>query len=135
MTPKEAAAVIQAMSQSLVSQPGQFNIQVNITGQQVVSHGGTGLNITATGGGAGSTTIGQKVSAQAGTVQIQQGTRAFDTQLQALVETLNKIAAELDTPSPDSGKIHSLYKSLLGTWVSGVITSVIGNILGAALGL
>jgi hypothetical protein len=135
MTPKEAAAVIQAMSQSLVSQPGQFNIQVNTTGQHVVSQGGVGLNITAIGGGAGSTTLGQKVSAQAGTVQIQQGTRAFDTQLQTLVETLNKIAAELDTPSPDSGRIHKLYKSLLGAWVPGVITSVIGNVLQRALGL
>jgi len=112
MTPKEAAAVIQAMSQSLVSQPGQFNIQVNITGQHVVSHGGTGLNITTTGGGAGSTTIGQQVSAQTGAVEIQQGTRAFDTQLQALVETLNKLAAELNTRSPDSEKIQRMHKSL-----------------------
>jgi hypothetical protein len=135
MTPKEAAAVIQAISQSLVSQPGQFTIQVNTTGQHNVFQGGGKFQVTAIGGGAGSRTVGQKVSAQIGTIEIQQGTRAFDTELQALVETLNKIANELDAPSPDSGKIHSLYKSLLDTWVPGVITSVIGNVLQAALGL
>jgi hypothetical protein len=120
----------------LVSQPSQFNIQMNTTtGQHIVSHGGIGLKITAIGGGAASTTLGQKVSAQARNVQNQQSTPAFDTELQTLVETLNKIAAELDTPSPDSGRIHKLYKSLLGAWVPGVITSVIGNVLQRALGL
>ena len=123
------------MAESLATQPGQFRIQVSVTGQKVVSHGGTGLSITATGGAAGSTTIGQRISASIGDVEIQQGTQAFDSRLHQLVDTLNQIAAELETPSPNRGRLKGLYQSLLGTWVPGVITSVIGNVLGADLGL
>jgi hypothetical protein len=51
MTSNEAAAVIRAMSRSLAANPAQFDIQINMTGQQVTSHGGTGIQIAATGGG------------------------------------------------------------------------------------
>ena len=135
MTTNEAADVIRSMSQSLASQPGQFKITVNVTGQQVTSYGGTSLNISAVGGASGSKTIGQSVAASGGSMQIQQGQQAFDAAMRNLVDTLNCIATELEVPSPDKSKINSVYKSLLGTWVPGVITSVIGNVLSAAIGL
>ena len=135
MTSHEAATVIRAISESLTTQPGQFKIEVSIIGQKVTSHSGVGLSITATGGAAGSKTIGQNVSVSTGNIEIKQGTQAFHTQLQSLIETLNKIANELETQSPNKGQLKDLYQSLLGTWVPGVITSVIGNVLGSAIGL
>ena len=63
---EEAVSIIEEMIQSLKNNPNQFHINVNVTGQQITSQGGTGLIITATGGGPGSTTIGEIVSASGG---------------------------------------------------------------------
>jgi hypothetical protein len=91
MTTVEAAQVVRAISGSVRTNPGQFQIHIQITGQSVVSHGGTGLSITAIGGGPGSSTTGQKVA------------------------------------------VRPIYDGLVGTWVPGVIISVVGNVLTSAL--
>jgi len=135
MTSREAAAVIRAMSESLTAQPNQFELQINVTGQSGVSHGGTGISATAIGGGPGSKTIGQQVFASMGNVEIQQGKQDFNSQLNALIVTLNRIADGLESPTPDKGALRRLYESLLGTWVPGVITSVIRRVLSATIGL
>ncbi len=63
---EEAVSIIEEMIQSLKNNPNQFHININVTGQHITSHGGTGLSITTTGGGPGSTTIGEIVSARGG---------------------------------------------------------------------
>jgi len=55
----EATDVIEPMTHALVENPSQFHINVSIVGKQVTSHRGIGLSVTATGGGSGSSTIGQ----------------------------------------------------------------------------
>ena len=62
MESREAADIVQAISDSLRSDPEQFHISIKVVGQQITSHGGTGLKITATGAGPESTTVGQIVS-------------------------------------------------------------------------
>jgi len=135
MTATEAAKIVRAMSESLTRQPDQFNIEIQMVGQSVVSHGGIGMNISATGGGPGSTTTGQNVSVSFGDVQIRQANEGFNSALATLVSKLEALAAELERSTPDEGRLRTAYRSLLDTWVPGVITSVVGNVLFAALHL
>jgi hypothetical protein len=123
MTPTEAADLIESMVASLKTNPGQFNIAVNVIGQQAISHGGIGMQVTAVGGGPGSTTIGNQVSMNGAQVQIaqQRGLQAMEQQFGALVETLQSIAAQLRSPTPDRSFIRKTMDSLKNTWVPGVI--------------
>lgn len=132
---KEAVDIIEEIIQSLKNNPSQFHISVNVTGQQITSHGGIGLSITATGGGPGSTTIGQKVSVGGADVRILQesGVQAMNAQFNALLQTLHKIAEQLQSSSPDQGVISKLYNSLKNTWVPDIIVSIVGLLLKRAI--
>jgi hypothetical protein len=137
MNAKEAAELIRGIITSIVDNPSQFHISVNVVGQQVTSHGGIGLKVTAVGGGPGSATVGQFVSvggAQA-TIAQERGAQAINQQFQALLDSLNAIASQLDSSSPDKVAIERLYRSLLNNWVPGVITSLVGNVLSKVIGL
>jgi hypothetical protein len=133
----EAAAVIRGIADSIRQNPAQFHINVTVVGQQVTSHGGTGLSIHAVGGGPGSTTIGQTVSLQGAQVKISQqhATQALEQQFQALLTSLDTMASHLEAQAPDKGVLSNLYHSLLNTWVPGVITSVLGTVLSKAIGM
>lgn len=133
----QACVIVKSIRESLANNPSQFNINISISGQHVVSHGGTGINISVTGGGPGSKTIGQKVSVDNAQVEIAKGraSAAMEQQIKALVDTLQKIEDQLAADSPDSGVISRLYNSMKGTWVPGIITSVLGTVLSKWLGL
>ena len=137
MKTDEAAAVVRGMIASLRDEPDQFHISINVTGQSVTSYGGTGLSIKAVGGGPGSSTIGQKVTASTGDIEIARtrGAQALDQQHSALLDSLDAIAAQLEAKTPDIGKIRGLYNSLVGTWVPGVVTSVLASVLMQTVGL
>lgn len=128
---EEAVNIIEEMIQSLKNNPNQFHIIVKATGQQITSHGGIGLSITATGGGPGSTTIGQKVSVSGADVRILQesGGQAMNAQFNALLQTLHKIAEQLQSSSLNKGVISKLYNSLKNTWVPDIIVSIVGLLL------
>jgi len=134
---EEAVNIIEEIIQSLKNNPSQFHISVNITGQKITSHGGTGLIITATGGGPGSTTIGQKVSVDGADVQISQnrGRQAMNAQFNALLQTLDKIVEQLQSSSPNQNVISKLYDSLKNNWVPGIIVSVVRSVLTKTIGL
>lgn len=133
----DACQLVEAIRDSLVSEPSQFHIAVNVTGQKIVSHGGTGVQITATGGGPGSTTIGQNVSVEGAEIEIacQKGTAAMEQQMQALVNALDELAEELKSEEPDKSIIARIYESLEQSWVPGVITSVVGRAVAKWIGL
>jgi hypothetical protein len=133
----EAAEIIRSMSAALVAEPSQFHISVKVVGQNVTSYGGTGLHVTAVGGGPGSLTVGQSVSVDGAQITIsqQRATQAMNQQFQALIESLDNIAAELESATPNVGKAERIYQSLVNTWVPGIITSVIGALLSKAVGL
>lgn len=136
---EEAVDIIKEMIQSLKNNPRQFHISINVTstGQKITSKGGTGLIVTATGGGPGSTTIGQKVSASGADIRILQesGVQARNAQFNALIQTLHKIAEQLQSSSSDKNIITQLYNSLKKTWVPDIIVSIIGSILKKTIGL
>lgn len=133
----DACQLVEAIRDSVDSEPSQFQIAVNVTGQKIVSHGGTGVQITATGGGPGSTTIGQKVSVEGAQIEIarQKGTAAMQQQMHALVNALDELAQELKSEEPDKTIIARIYESLEHSWVPGVITSVVGCAVAKWIGL
>jgi len=132
-----AAQLVEAIRDSIIAEPNQFHIAVNITGQKIVSHGGTGLQITTTGGVAGSTTIGQKVSVDGAQIEItrQKGTAAIQQQMQALANALDELAEQLKSQEPDKTIITRIYESLKQSWVPGVITSVVSCAVAKWIGL
>jgi len=125
------------MISSIKESPDQFKISVKVAGQSIVSHGGIGQVVTATGGGAGSTTIGQKISVSSGDVTIanEKAFRALDEQFQALIGALEEIKTALSEESPDKSLITQIYQSLKNTWVPGLIISVLGNALSLSVGI
>lgn len=131
----EAAELIEAIAMSLRADPAQFQISVQVVGQQITSHGGTGMSISVTGGGVGSRTVGNQVSMDGASVQIAhvKANDAVQKQIAALCEQLEQMAGELRKPSPDQGALRAAYDSLKGTWVPGVIMGVLGNLLSKAL--
>jgi hypothetical protein len=138
MTVLEAAEIVEAIRDSIAGSPGQFHLNINVTGQQVMMRGpGTGISITTVGGGPGSRTVGQSVTVGGGQVSIaqQQADTAIRHQMQALASALNDISAQLRSAHPDKTVIDRIYRSLMNTWVPGVVTSVLGNILSHGLGL
>lgn len=137
MNKSEASQIINAMISSIKESPDQFKISVKVAGQSIVSHGGIGQVVTATGGGAGSTTIGQKISVSSGDVTIanEKAFRALDEQFQALIGALEEIKTALSEESPDKSLITQIYQSLKNTWVPGLIISVLGNALSLSVGI
>ncbi len=137
MTPAEAADVIEAMSQELRANPRQLHINISVIGQRVTSYGGIGMQVTAVGGGPGSTTIGNQVSMGGANIELaqQQGAAAMEAQFAALLQTLANITTELRSAKPDRSVIQRALDSLKNTWVPGVIIGVAGNVATKALGL
>ena len=136
MNTAEAADLVDEIRSSIRGNPSQFHIQINVTGQSVVSHGGTALRVSATGGAAGSTTIGQQVLVGGSPVVIaqQRGQQAMDAQMQALQEVLSALSAQLRASQPDKSVVKDLYEQLKDTWVPGVITSVVGSVVAKTIG-
>lgn len=137
MNKQDAIEVLQSLISSICESPDQFQIHIKVVGQSIVSHGGIGQVVSATGGAAGSTTIGQSVSVSSGDVTIanQKAKRALDEQFGALISSLEKIKGELASQNTDISLVEKIFNSLKETWVPGVITSVLGTILSSALGI
>lgn len=131
MDKETAARLVDAIRQSLQTEPGQFHLEVNVSGQTISVQGGTGLVINAHGGGLGSTTVGQSITLDGTHIKIasRKGHQAMEQQVAALVQTLDDLATELRKAKPDRSLAERLVASLAGTWVPGVITSVLGNII------
>jgi len=138
MNKKEAAEIIDSMIKSIRTNPNQFQIEINVTGQSVSNvSGGIGLSVSATGGGPGSTTIGQKVSVDGSQIRIAQkaGNDAMKLQMQTLIDSLSAMSNEVKSHKPDKEKISKIYQSLKNTWVPSLITSVLASILTQGLGI
>ncbi len=137
MNATEAAEIVEAIASSMRNNPAQFHLSISVIGQQVTSYGGTGLSVSASGGGPGSSTIGQVVSTSGGQIQIsqQRGIQAFEQQLNDLIASVNEIAQQLRQPTPDRSTIKRILDSFANTWVPGVVTSVIGSVVTKSLGL
>lgn len=138
MNKREVAEIIDSMIKSVRTNPNQFQIEINVTDQSVSNvSGGIGLSVSATGGGPGSTTIGQKVSMDGSQLRIAQkaGNDAMKQQIQTLIGSLSAMSNELKSQKPDKEKISKVCQSLKNTWVPSLITSVLASILTQGLGI
>lgn len=137
MKKEEAITIIQSMIDSLTNNPNQFTFTVNITGTQVTSTGGgTGLNIVVTGGGVGSKTVGFQSTVNGNNIDIAQGqaNAKIQNDLTQIISILKSIKDGLLNDKSKSD-MENLYHSLKNTWLPGIATSVIGNILFLMLGI
>ncbi|MDP5165530.1 hypothetical protein [Pseudomonas syringae] len=132
MNYKEAAGIVRSMADSIQGNPAQFKIEVSVIGQSIVSNGGIGLQVSAVGGGPGSTTIGNQVTLGGAQVKFatQAADRAIGEQLTGLVKALNDVADQFESEKPDKGVIQSIIASLAGTWVPPVISAAITAVTG-----
>lgn len=134
MENREAAQIIRELAQSVKTQPAQFNITVNASavGQRVVSNGGIGMVVSATGGAAGSTVIGNKVSVSSVDLEFAKGAAktGIDQQLHGLVEVLEEIAKNIESARPDKSYIAKLIESITDKWVPAMIPAVVTAVTG-----
>lgn len=73
--------------------------------------------MTTTGGGSGSTTIGQQISVSSGNVSLsnEKVKRALDEKSSALIQSLNAIKQQLASSSTDVRLVEQVYTSLKNT--------------------
>jgi ribosomal protein S15P/S13E len=137
MNKNDAMKIIDSMITSICQNPDQFQIHIKTVGQSIVSHGGIGQQVIATGGASGSNTIGNQVTISGGEISITNNTamRALDEQFETLVRSLEVIRNHLEQDKPDISAVEGIYQSLKNTWVPGVITSVLGTVLSNTIGI
>ena len=64
----------------------------------------------------------------------QQGQEAMGAQMRALLGVLAGLSRELRSKKPDKSKVKQLYEHMKGSWVPGVIISVVRSVIAKALG-
>lgn len=133
MTNQEVAQILEGMANSLRENPSQFQFTVHVTtiGASGTAYGGgVGMMGIAQGGGTGIHASASTGSTQVGIAQ-KRGESAMGQKIQALADQLSAMAQEMKNDSPDKSKMEKMYESLKATWVPGVISSVVGNLLTA----
>jgi len=132
MESSEARAIVRSMIEELRDNPSQFHFEVNVSGVRATSHGGgTGLHVSATGGGPGSTTIGMQASVNSTDVEIAHGhaNEAVLAQLNEILGTLTKMEAELGKSSPDGGSLRAMLERLSTSVLPSMITKALRAVL------
>lgn len=140
--PRDSAIVaIDAAIKSLRETPNQFSLAVNVTGVSVSNSGGVGLQVTATGGGPGSTTTGMIVDSTAAGQQItiarQNADEALKQEADKAIRLLTEIKTLLQKPPAqvEKPKVASKLGELAKTYVAPVMLSIIEALIKARLGL
>ncbi|WDH37411.1 hypothetical protein [Pseudomonas chlororaphis] len=132
----QASTIIDSLADSIKANPDQFTIQIRVIGQSVVSHGGIGMSVSVTGGGPGSSTVGNSVHMGSGTIEIATGKAdaAMVEQMAGLAEALSQISQQLKSGNPDKSLIRSTIDALQKSWVPAAITAVISAVTKSVLG-
>jgi hypothetical protein len=137
MNTQEAANILETIIKSISSNPSQFQftVNVNMTGFSATAHGG-GIGAVGISQGGG---IGIQASASIDDTKIQiaqmKAENAINQEVQTLIDALSEMARELRSVSPNKSKLISIYESLKGKWIPGVITSVVGNLISSIFGI
>jgi len=138
MNQTEATSIIQAIVDSIKSDPGQFHLEIKIIGTTVNNTGeGPALYVNAKGGEPGSNTIGFQSSVTGANIQIAHKS-ADEKKQQEMAWLVNQLQTMINEPksqSPNHDRLCKVYRSFINTWVPGVIISVIGHTLTMALGI
>ncbi|WP_156087837.1 hypothetical protein [Lysobacter sp. Root667] len=136
MRSEEAAAVIDALRESFQSNPSQFHFAVNVTTigtQSIVNGGGTGINVSVSGGGPGSSTTGFSSTASSGktNVQIAQqvANEEIQRQAQQIIKSLSDLATELRCTTPQQSNISKCISALSSTFVPALVLAAVKTVL------
>ena len=128
-----AIAAIDEAIKSLSNKPNQFSLLVKSTGLSVVQSrsGGTGMNVTVTGGGPGSKTTGLNVSMDGHDIQIvqQAATQALSEESQKAIQILQDLKKALSEETVESEEVDSLLAKLRETYVPVIISSIITKLI------
>ena len=99
-----AVIAIDAAIKSMKQHPNQFNVQLTcVAAQGIAKGGGTGINVTANGGGLGSTTTGMSVTMDSAQCNVAKGTA---------LNTLNEQAAMFHLTFPVTNARLSMVKEI-----------------------
>lgn len=132
-----AIAAIDESIKSLSNKPNQFSLLVKSTGFSVVQSGsgGTGMNVTVTGGGPGSKTTGLNVSMDGHDIQIvqQAATQALSEESQKAIQILQDLKKALSEETVESEEVDSLLTKLRETYVPVIISSIITKLITSGL--
>jgi hypothetical protein len=133
---KDDAAIvaIDAAIQSLKRQPNQ-NMQLSCAGVQSTVNGpGTGISITATGGGVGSTTTGMIVSMSGAQCTATAGAASSALSQQA-VQQLSDLKTSLEEPTVDKPTVLSKLAELGKTYIAPASLAILEALIRKKLGL
>jgi predicted GTPase len=119
MTKEEAASFIETIGKSLKDNPTQFQTNLHVT----VNQGKSCVVDLSSYQGEAEVRIAQ----EAGIDKIKE-------QMEAAIDLLNNIATQLRSRAPDKGKISN-YLRALKDWLPPVVTSVVANLISAAIGI
>ena len=118
---------------SLSTKPNQFSLSVSATGLNVVhsGSGGTGLSVTATGGGPGSQTTDLNITMDSHDIQIvqQTATKALVSESEKTIQILRDLKQALIGEIVDNSAVDSLLTNLKDTYVPPIISSIIGKLV------
>ena len=129
---------IDAAVQSLRQQPNQFNLQITAIGAMgVANNGGTGISVTATGGGPNSTTTGMVARVDSGQINIARANAdaVLKQQAEQAIQLLNDIKASLQAKTVDKPSVMSKLAQLGQTYIAPVVQTVIAALIQKKLGL
>jgi hypothetical protein len=137
MEAKEAAAVIDKIIESLRSNPGQFNINVNVTTAGAIGiggSGGAGIVGISHGGGTGFSATASAPSAAQVHIAQQHGLHQLSAEMSMMIGTLEELKSELLSKQPDKSRIQTFLGTLGGKWLPAVITQVLVELTKLTLG-
>jgi hypothetical protein len=135
MKAQEAAQIIDTITNALKENPNQFNLSINMSGfSSHVTGGGIGAIGIADQGGCG---IHATVYMENSNMNIinEKANEKLNEEITNLLNQLASISKELKNDDLNKSKIYTIYEKLKNTWVPGVITSVIDNLLTMVFGL
>jgi hypothetical protein len=133
METEEAVAIIRAIADSLAHDPSQFDWSVMVVGQKIVSHGGTGLVATATGGAPGSQATGNFASASAPiSIDIERASAGRIAEAtQEIRDALDDLATAVEQKQSEPA-VNGLLARLRGLQM---FPTMIGDVAAAALSM
>ena len=126
MKSTEAAELIHVISSSLRANPGQFQINISLSGFSAQNTGGVGFQAQNTGG------IGFNSNMSNANIQVaqQQTGEAIDARISSLLSKLDAIEDQLRQPTPANGTLKVLAEAIYADkWVPGVITAMVTALL------
>ena len=133
-------AAIEAIDEaikSLSNEPNQFSLLVKSTGLSIVhsGSGGTGMNVTVSGGAPGSKTTGLQISMDGNEIQVSQqaATEALKAESQKAIKVLQDLKNTLSKETVESGKVDSLLERLRKTYIPSIISSIITKLVTSGL--